>query len=389
MFETLAQQREIILPSPNVLHNRSRIGSETVEIDPGRSAELHYFESDVIRDESVARKRKEITDRLDRVVGERRWHDIVTSDGIDRGVTVYTPNDDIRSGYRFSIVMDTAWFTGLEGHNDMLAETFMKELGVGVVVIGPEFSAAEPQKVSGEMKLGNLAMMSAGFSLMKSGEASAKIYDYLQSEYPEYELMNEVVAAGESRGAMIEEIRRLYMSLLGINVVHSDLTDPNVSKRGLQNLEDVVDTLKWPIREGIGVTAVALALAKKGVLHREIGTVPVSKRYLVGATLGTGPAIISGEEGLFAGYTPLGHPQHIINSTQNTMAHVHERQQNYSEHFNTTIVPLDICHLGLGFPSIQARVIDRTHEIGRQQLVSSADRAIWKQIHANGHELAA
>lgn len=389
MLRTIARQRETILPTPDVLYDRSKISSEEIFIDPNRVATLHYFESDVHDEREILSKYRVIKDRLDRVVGERHWHDIATIDGVDRGVTVYIPGEEIRSDYRFTIVMDTAWFTGLEGHNDMLAENFMKELGVNVMVIGPEFSGAEPKKVDGAMGLGKIAMMSSGFSLMKSGEAAAEIYDYMRREYPGYELRDDVIAAGESRGAMIEEIRRLYMKLRGINVLHSDLTDPNVSKQALQTFEDCLRTLQWPVVEGVGVLAVAAALAKKGVLHREIGTVPLSLRYMVGATLGTGPALLSGEEGTFASYTSLTHPQHIINSTQNSLAHVEHRQENYKDHFNTTIVPLDICHLGLGFPSIQARVIDRTHEIGARQLASPADHIVWSEVHANGRGLAA
>lgn len=391
MLGIITRQREIILPTPNVLHDRSKVTAldEEILVDPDRSVTLHHFKSQVEDEREVLRKYKQVKDRLDRVVGERHWHDVLTIDGVDRGVTMYVPSDEIRSDYKFTVVMDTAWFTGLEGHNDMLAETFMKELGVSVMVIGPEFSADEPKKVGAATKLGKIAALSAGFSLMKSGEASAEIYDYMLRNYPEYNLQQDVIGAGESRGAMIEEIRRLYMMLKGINVLHSDLTDPNVSKQALQTMEDCLQTLQWPVVEGVGVLAVAAALAKKGVLHREIGTVPMNLRFMLGATLGMGPALLSGEEGMFADYTPLTHPQHIINSTRNNMAHVEQRQQNYKDHTNTTIIPLDICHLGLGFPSIQARVIDRSHEIGKMQLVSSTDHELWKKIHATGHVLAA
>jgi hypothetical protein len=383
MMGQIRKQREIILPTPDVLHNRSSIGVDMIEIEPDVLRPVHRFESQVVGMEHVDSKERRINDQLGREIGVRHWDDVLTSDGIDRGVTSYVPHDEYKSGYPFSLAMDTAWFTGLEGHNDMIAETFMKELGVSVVVVGPEYSAAQPKKIGAEMNLGRLATMSAGFSLMKSAEASAEIYSEIRETHPEYDLKDSVIGAGESRAAMMEQVRRLFMRLKGIQTVHSDITDPAVSEQAMKDFGDMIKLAKFPGREIMGALAVGMARMKHGDLHREFGTVPLSPRYLIGAVLGTGPALLSGEEGMFAALTPRWHPQHVVNFNHNSMADTAQRQERYAEHYNSTEIELNGCHLGLGFPSVQRYVVDRSHAIG----MATAPIVDWKKdIHGQGRQ---
>ncbi len=386
MLSQLKRQREIILPTPDVLHDRAALWWEDVEIEHGNMQKLPHFQSWVDTVEPALDKRKIVTDHDKSVVGIRYWDDVRTADGVDRGVTTYVPSDEIRTGYPFSLVMDTAWFTGLEGHNDVIAETFMKELGVSVVVVGPEFTAAHPNAVGAETKLGRVAALCAGFSQMRSMEASAMIYEALQSSRPYYGLTKDVIGVGESRGAMGEQIRRAYMQLMGVTTVHSDITDPNVQNRALESWGDAYDLARWPVGEAMGSVAVGAALLRRGKLHRQIDTVPLSRRYLLGALLGTGPALLSGEEGLFADFTPLDHPQHITNFKNNKMAHTDSRREAYALHRNTTIHKLKGCHLGLAYPSIQERVIDRSTQIGIA--LQNGQPLNFQAIHQTGHKSA-
>lgn len=379
----IRKQREIILPTPDVLHNRSSIGVDMIEIEPDVLRPVHRFESQVVGMKHVDGKERRINDQLGREIGVRHWDDVLTSDGIDRGVTTYVPHDEYKSSYQFSLVMDTAWFTGLEGHNDMIAETFMKELGISVVVVGPEYSAAQPKKIGAEMNLGRVATMSAGFSLMKSAEASAEIYSEIREAHPEYDLKDSVIGAGESRAAMMEQVRRLFMRLKGIQTVHSDITDPAVSEQAMKDFGDMIKLAKFPGREVMGALAVGMARMKHGDLHREFGTVPLNPRYLIGAVLGTGPALLSGEEGMFAALTPRWHPQHVVNFNHNSMADTAQRQERYAQHYNSTEIELNGCHLGLGFPSVQRYVVDRSHAIG----MATAPIVDWKKdIHGQGRQ---
>lgn len=384
VLKELYRQREAVLPTADVLHDRAALYWQDVEIGSGNMQRLPRFQGWVGDVETALDRRRLITDHDKHVVGVRYWDDIVTADGIDRGVTTYVPHDEIRSGYPFSLVMDTAWYTGLEGHNDKIAETFMKELGVSVVVVGPEFTAAHADEIGAEMKLGKLAAMCTGFSQMRSMEASAEIYETLRANKSYYGLESDVIGVGESRGAMGEQIRRLYMKLLGIDTVHSDITDPCVSKQALQSKGDVLELLQWPIREAMSAVAVGAALLRSGDLRRQIDTVPLTARYHLGALLGTGPALLSGEEGMFADYTPLDHPQHITNFKSNSMAHTDDRRSNYENHNNTTIVELGGCHLGLAYPSVQRRIINRSHEIGRHLAIGVP--LDWQSIHQVGHK---
>lgn len=383
MFQTIYRQREAILPSADVLHDRAALYWDTVEIEPGNVQQLPRFQAQVDEVQPAMDKRKMITDHDNHVVGIRYWDDVRTADGIDRGVTTYVPSDEIRSDYPFSLVMDTAWFTGLEGHNHLIAEKFMKELGVSVMVVGPEFTAAHPDRIGAELKLGKLAAMCTSFSQMRSMECSAEIYETLRANKSYYNLAKEIIGVGESRAAMGEQIRRLYMQLLGIETIHSDITDPSVNKQAPTTPGDLLDLVQWPAREAIGSLAVGIALLRKGELYRQIDTVPLDIRYLLGALMGTGPALLDGEEGLFANYTRLDHPQHITNLTGNSVAHTDSRREGYRNHHNTTILELDCCHLGLAYPSIQQHVVDRTHGVGAG--LASGLPIDWNAIHQLGH----
>ena len=383
MIDLLKRQRDKILPSPDVLRSRSEIGQELVEIDQRHFEVVSRFASTVIDDNPVKEKQRTIKDELDRVVGTRYWFDTLTADGIDRGTTAYVPDENIRSGYPFSLLMDAAYMTGLEGHNDRIAEIFMKELGVTIVVVGPEFSADKPKLIGAETKLGKIACLSATVSLSKHGEASAFIYDHLRTTHPHLELSENVGGVGESRAAMIEEIRRLYTHLLGLNPVYSDITDPVINEQALTSAKNALQLFSWPVLEGPGALAVGLALLKKGDLHREIDTVPASLRYGVGALVGSGPALLSGEEGEFHNTTPLGHPQHIVNMRGNTIADTEMRMRKYGHHYLTDNVILRGSHIGLGYPSVQGHVVDRYHSLGTQLLVvgDQIGKVNWDRVH--------
>lgn len=383
MLDLLKRPRDIILPTPDILRSRGEISTDVVEIEDRHFELLTRFDSLVVDSHEILDKRSDIKDELDRVVGTRYWYDVMTADGVDRGTTAYVPDESIASDYPFSLLIDLPYLTGLEGHNDRIAEIFMKELGITVVLVGPEFSAAEPKLIGAEMKLGKVACLSTATSVSKLGEASAFIYEHLQKEYPHLNLSSNVVGAGESRGAIIEEIRKLYLSLLGLNPLYSDITDPVISEQALTSAKNTLKLLRWPIREGLGALAVGAALFKKGDLHRELDTLPADVRQMIGALVGSGPALLSGEEGEFHNYTALVYPQHIVNFRSNTIADTNLRRNKYKHHSLTDIVELNGCHIGLGYPSVQRHVVDRAHGLGSEMIAADGNvkRVNWNKVH--------
>ncbi len=48
LLDRIGIQRNNLLPSADVLHDRSSIGTKTVEIEPGVLKDIHLFESNVV-----------------------------------------------------------------------------------------------------------------------------------------------------------------------------------------------------------------------------------------------------------------------------------------------------------------------------------------------------
>lgn len=379
MLDILSRQRDIILPPPNVLHERSSIGKSTILVND-ENVEIHRFPNEI--DHRLVAV-DPITFRDRRPAGDRYRYDTITNGGIDRGTSVYKPAPDIDRGFPFSVLLDTAWFTGLEGHNDRIAEIIMKELGVSVVLIGPEFSAFEPTVIGAETDLRGIASLSTGISLAQSAEASASIYTTLKKDEPYLGLKDKVLDGGESRGAMIAQIRRAYLECFGSMSIASDLTDPNMHERAFQKFADTIRLIKWPVREVLGAAAVGVSHAANGELKYMNGTIPLDMRYVIGATVGTGPALFSGEESLGASYTSYDHPQHILNFKGSGAAHTEARKKSYVDHYNTTFKELRGCHLSLGYSSVLSYFIARSLELGEGFPDVGQVNPDWiKKIHA-------
>ena len=378
-----SRAREATLPGYETLYDRSCTGVTEITVDPNHIEMLHHFNNGVLAHEANYDLTRPVFNRREQCVGMRYSHDFVMENGIDRSASVYVPVEELRSEYPFTIAMDTPWYTGLDGHNDRIAELLMKHLGVTIVLVGPEFSSRKPKNISAEQSLGRIARLSSTISLASAAEASVEILSLLKDEFPGYNINRNIVDVGESRGAMLGEVRHEYARARGFNPVGSEFTDPSASERGLTNFRDVAKTLLWLPKEAIGSMAVAAALHKTGDLHRQVGTVPIDKRMLIGATLGTGPAILSGEEGSFSAYTPLKHGQMFVQAARNGLSGNAQRKENFKNHHNTHWIDLDMCHLGLGFPSVIQHLIERLHSLGSECVRSESTAADirWSRVH--------
>lgn len=366
MLDTLTRQRDKVLPPPDVLHERSRIYIEPVVVN-GMPLELPRFNTKIA---SELVSIDEVTFKDGSPAGDRFRFDTITDGGIDRGVSVFRPADHIRNDYPFSILMDTAWLTGLEGHNNRIAEILMKTLGVEVVLVGPEFSAFKPNSIGAEQHLGRIAAMSTGISLMQSAESSASIYSHLRTQEEYLGLKVNVYDVGESRAAMIAQLRRIYLECFGMASVASDLTDPNLSERAFMKFTESVKLLKWLPRELAGLASVSAHKLARGEIKHLHGTVPLDPRYLTGAIVGTGPALASGEEGLGAQYTDHSHPQFTLNFKGSGAAQTDIRRMKYAHHTNSTFKEVRGCHLSLGYSSVLSHVIARALSTGEAMLTS-------------------
>jgi len=144
----------------------------------------------------------------------------------------------------------------------------------------------------------------------------------------------------------------------GLRSVASDITDPQISEQALTNFKSAIELIRFPIRETPSALKVGVDRFMHGEFNTLKGTIPLGKRYLIGA-LNTAPALFSGEEGLGAGLTEHSHPQFILNFDRSLAAQTDIRERNYADHYNTTIMRRSGCHLSLGHSSVLAYGIAR------------------------------
>lgn len=348
--------RSAIAPRHEDLWHRAGAKEEFVEIEPGHTEIVPFFDARVDQSRSVAHEPEPVLDRLHRQVGEMHHYDIVLEDGVDRSARVYLPQESDRSDSPFMIHMDTPWFTSTKGHNNRIAEIFMQEIGVPVVVVGPEYSTTQGRLPRELARLAQTAMGSTSISLSRSAEGSMAIASHLAAEH---ELPRSIVKVGESRGAMLAMGERPYAEANDLEILYYDVTDPCVAQRVLQQRGDVLKLARWPLKEAVGSLAVAAALLPHGGLTHKIGTVSTNPNFLVAAMMGVGPALLSGEAGEFPYRVPTDAGIHIVNFKRNTMADASVWREKFEMHENFELVELKGPHMGLAYPSVQRHVVER------------------------------
>lgn len=373
--------RSAVAPRHEDLWQRAGATERFVEIEPGHIEVVPFFDARIDRNRTAVAEPQPVLDRLHRQIGEMYHYDVMLEDGVDRTARVYLPNDHGADDKPFMIHMDTPWFTSTKGHNNRIAEIFMQEIGAPVVVVGPEYSTTRGRLPYELARLAQTAMGSTGISLSRSAEGSMAIADYLAKEH---DLPRSVVKVGESRGAMLAMGERPYAEANDLEILYYDVTDPCVARRALQRPGDLLKIARWPAKEAIGSLAVAAALLPHGGLTHKIGTVSTNPNFLVAATVGVGPALLSGEAGEFPHRVPTDAGIHIVNFKNNSMADSRLWREKFEAHQNFELVELNGPHLGLAYPSVQRHVVERIKrfeaELMRQDgNLSAVD---WRNVYA-------
>ncbi|HCR55543.1 TPA: hypothetical protein DIV49_01090 [Candidatus Saccharibacteria bacterium] len=358
--------RSAVAPHHEVLWDKAvgnRPGAfidDHTQIETGRTERVPFFNTKIERiayDDSPT----VLQDELERPLGTVYRHDVKTTDGLYRASSVYIPDQRIATGYPFTLAIDTPWFTGTQGHNDDLASLLMRELGVSVVLVGPEYSTQQSGCLLDPRRLAKVAFTTLNIPQALSAESSVEITAALADHH---DLQRQIVKLGESRGGMVSMAVHPYARTRELGYIYYDLTDPCVAERLFEEPKDVLDLAKFSLYESIGAAKVGLKLAKEQALRQKAGTIPLQPEFLAGATLATSRAIASGEAGQFPSWMPHDSAVHLLSMLKNTMSSAEAWPEKFANHTNFAHLTLHEMHFGLADPSVPRHLIGRVAALG-------------------------
>lgn len=348
---------EPVSPDPLDLWEKSRATISREQIDNEHEALVARYEPHV----SKIKTFEQLGDWIEivknnEVVGYRSTYRVEMTTGIRHDVSVYLPTESQMEQAQVTIHMDTPWMTGIEGHNDETAESFMTGTNQPVVLVGPEIIEKHTSGLYVVKNLGSVATESSQVSLSLAAQDSMEIAAELAESL---DLPRLFVQVGESRAGMLAPAKHAHTERLDVQNVYYDLTDPSVP----HNLRDdpagnLVRLAKFGPNEGLRIMPVALDRIRRRSVLRLLGTIPCQAEYMTASLLGTSRAIGSGEAGLLPAQLPEGTAVHVANFQHNPLA-FHESWRELYGHTAFGGVNLRGAHLGLAYGSVRSHVVER------------------------------
>lgn len=378
MRNPVAQLHDFVLPPPKKLWVRGGAEMEWQQLEDGREEQIPVFPITIESVESLGPP-ETLTDNLERVIGQRFSYRVETSDGIERETSVYIPVDVTQENPDFTVLLDTAWFTTLDGHNDNVAITIMTETSLPIIAIGAEHSAVSSSSFS-PVALGQTVIQSTGISQAKSAQSSQLIAATLAELH---KIPTSFIKIGESRGAMISPAQKAYAARYDNTIPYLDLTAPCVPKRLFDDEGDMLRLGKFPLSETMGAVAVGVETARRKVTNRLLGTVSLNAHFGISNIIGQVPALMSGEAGEFPKWMGRDTAIHIVTFGNDSVSRPEVWKEYYEEFPNVAIITLHGTHMTLAHPETLRHLIDRINRFKveskvKNNVVSLMD---WKKVH--------
>lgn len=366
--------QDIVAPSSEMLWQRAMKDVKSYDELPS-GTEVPIFNPQITRHEEIdAIKVLHTAEGI--AFGTRQVFETETSLGIDYTTRLYQPIGGAQ--HDFYIDVDTPLSTGVDGLNDEVAQRLVKEIGVPVILKGPEFSAIKDNSIR---RLAKVAMAATNISQSFSAEVSMEISALIAESEA---LPSAAVVYGKSRAAMIGGKKYPYAIDRNINVVHYRLIDPCVGKRALAHPKDVLRYGLWPATDMARSLPSFARFALEGNLRQRIKTVERSPAYAIGMITGTIPSMLSGET--MGDRVPLYKGVSLVQMTNNPIADREDYLGQFSEHTNFDYHHIEGCHIGgIVLPRNIRRTVrhlkDFTAEFER---AGGDERQIkWKDVHMN------
>jgi len=378
MKNPAASLHDLILPAPKKLWVRGGAEMEWQELENGRQELIPVFPITIESIEPLG-SAEPLRDNLERIIGHRYSYRIQTSDGIEREASVYTPASIKQEAPDFTVLLDTAWFTTLDGHNDNVATTILSETSLPVISIGAEHSAVSSSAFN-PVALGKTVLQSATISLAKSAQSSQLIGAALAELHS---IPTHFIKVGESRGGMVSPAQAAYAERYDNEIPYMDITAPCVPIRLFEEDGDMLRLGQFPMSEVMGAVAVGVETARKKITNRLLGTVSLNAHFGISNVIGQAPALASGEAGEFPKWMRRDSAIHIVTFGNDSVSRPEVWKDLYAEFPNAAIITLHGTHMTLAHPETLRHLVDRINKFKvesktKSNIVSSID---WKKVH--------
>lgn len=370
--------RNYAAPNPNMLFERAMKDEKTYPELANGTEIVPIFNPEVRV--TVEGNREPLYDRHGNAYGVKQLYLAETDYGIDYMNALYSPLDG--PAHDFYIDIDTPLATGIHGLNDEVAARLLREVGVPVLLKGPEFSGG---KYTGLRGMGRVALASSNVSQSFSAETSMAISAEILALNPHVSPMAAVY--GKSRGAMIGGKKYPYAHDVGINIVHYRLIDPCVGKRALENVTDIMRYGAWPASDLLRSLPSFARFALEGNLRARARTVETSPAYVAGMVLGTVPSLLSGES--MGNRIPLHKGVSLVHMASNPIADTIEYLEQFKHHKHFDHHEIPDTHIGgIVLPRNIARSVRHFKEFGAEfDRAAGNERLIeWDKVHNNPHK---
>jgi hypothetical protein len=368
--------RDIIAPSSEALWQRAMSDVKTYDDLPD-GTEVPIFNPQITRHEEVGaievlRTANEIP------YATRQVFETETSLGIDYATRLYQPIGGAK--HDFIIDIDTPLSTGVDGLNDEVAARLVREIGVPVILKGPEFSAVKDKNIC---RLAKVALAATNISQSLSAEVSMEISALIIDSEG---LPDTAVVYGKSRGAMVGGKKYPYAKDRGIQIIHYRLIDPCIGKRALASPHDVLRYGLWPVTDMARSIPAFARFALEGNLRQRIKTVERSPAHAIGMVVGTIPSLLSGET--MGDRVPLHKGVSIAQMMNNPIADAKDYRAQFSEHVNYDYDDIKGPHIGgIILPRNIHRTVRHMKDLAAEFERANGDewQINWDNVHNNPH----
>lgn len=367
--------RNLAAPSAETLYERAMQDQKTYNELPDGTKLVPIFNPEFTRFDQHNDVQL-LSNKDGEAYASKRRYSIETSFGIDYTAVLYQPTDDPR--HNFYIDIDTAVCTGVNGLNDEVAARLVEEIGVPVILKGPEFSG---ESGAGLGRLASVALAATNISQSFSAETSMAI----SAEIVDFEnLPRRTVVYGKSRGAMVGGKKYPYAHDREIDVIHYRLIDPCVGRRALEGPADVLRYGIWPASDLMQSLPSFAKFALEGKLKARARTIETSPSYLTGMLLGAVPSLLSGET--TGDCIPLHKGVSLVHMANNPIADTADYLQQFSHHPNFDHHEVSDTHMGgIVLPRNIRRTVRHLKDFGSAFDQAGGDEAQidWTSVHNN------
>jgi hypothetical protein len=343
---------DALFPPAAVLHQRGGAREADVEIEPGHSEVVPFFDLTI---EDVRHVGEEPIKAHGRTIGYTVLEAIRLSDNIERGVRVNIPYN-LQGD--FSVTDGAAFTTKNTGYGAHRAREIVKTVEEAVIQVDAEHSTRQLPIMLEATRLPQTLASARTISLAKSAEAEELMIDHVMREYG---LPQDHYVIGDSRKAMISLMQYVYAARHNNPIRYLDVKAPCIPDK-LQ-YKDIPEVLGWGATEILGGVAVVAGLVRCGELHTLRGTASLEPNFVVSSLVGVMPALATGSD--TARLIPKTADGHVVVYGRDKVSRAEQWEERFEAHPNIHVktVPKGT-HGNLLDPKARNKQVERIGRFG-------------------------